>query len=227
MKIKLLNRLRNTLLLIFKPFKNTSMSRPQKILVDFNKFTNPVLTDKAQTVINALTGSSVIPTPTPSVASLQTAVDDLRDAMTAANTGGAAQREIRDQKRVALIDLIKQEAAYVSMVANGDVAVMLEAGFDVSKIPSPIGPLPKPDKFVVTSPREGALALSLKKIQGAKYYQYEYKKVGDTKWSVFSSPKTKVVIEGLESVTVYIARVLPLGTSEERTYSNQITATVI
>ena len=147
--------------------------------------------------------------------------------MTAANTGGAAQKEIRDQKRLTLIELLKQEAAYVSMVANGDVAVMLDAGFGVSKIPSPIGPLPKPVKFVVSSPREGALQLSLKKIHGAKYYQFEYKKLGDTQWSIFSSPKTKVVIEGLESVTVYVARVLPLGTSEERTYSDQITATVI
>jgi hypothetical protein len=53
--------------------------------------------------------------------------------------GGKQQKEIRDQKADALVALLKQAAAYVSMIANGDVAVMLGAGFRTSKIPSPGG----------------------------------------------------------------------------------------
>jgi hypothetical protein len=220
--------LKNKILkILFPNLKMKTMNKVQKILVDYSRFINAELVDKVQTVIDSLTASMVITTPQPTIAQLQTGLDDLSAAMAAANTGGKEQRVIRDQKRADMIALMKQEAQYVTMVANGDVATMLNAGFDVSKISSPIGPLPKPVKFKVTSPQKGWLQLSLKAIRGAKNYQYEYRKVGDTLWTVVPSSKAKIIIQGLESVTEYIARVLPVGTSDEMTYSDEITGTVI
>lgn len=220
-------RLKTFLSLIFKPFKNKTMSRTQKILVDFNQFTNADLVAKVQTVISSLTGSTVITTPQPTIAQLQTGLDDLTDSMAAAETGGKAQKQLRDQKRSAMIALMKQEAVYVGMVASGDVAVMLDSGFDVSKIPSPIGALPKPVKFVVSSPQKGWLQLSLQRIYGARNYQFEYKKPGDTQWTIVCSVKAKIIIQGLDSAAHYIGRVLPIGTSTEKTYSDEISAVVI
>src|SRR5688572_30918664 len=116
----------------------------QKILIDFSRFSNAQLVVRAQTIINSLTGNLDVPTPQPTIAALQTGLDDLLTAITAAETGGKEQKVIRDEKRSDLIALLQQEATYVTMIANDDVPVMLGAGFDVSKIPSPIGPLPKP-----------------------------------------------------------------------------------
>jgi hypothetical protein len=203
------------------------MTKVQKILIDFSKFSNSALTIQAQTIINSLTGNLEVPTPQPTIADLQAALDDLIEATTAAETGGKEQRVIRDQKRTALIDLLKQEAIYVTMIADGDVAIMLSAGFDVSKIPSPVGPLPKPQKFVVSSPQKGWLKLSLESIKGARNYQFEYRKTADAEWTVVPSTKTRLVIQGLESAKEYTARVLPIGASEERAYSDEISAVVI
>ena len=203
------------------------MNRLQKILVNFSQFTIAKLISKAQTVIASLTGNPDITTPQPTPAQLQTGLTELITAKDAAETGGKQAREIREQKRVAMVSLLKQEAAYVSMIANGDVAIMLGAGFDVSKIPSPIGPLPKPEKFVVCSPQKGWLQLSLKRIKGAGNYQFEYKKVGDAEWTIVCSQKAKMIITGLDSASQYIGRVLPIGASTDRTYSDEITAVVI
>jgi hypothetical protein len=204
-----------------------TMNRVQKILVDYSKFTNQDLLDKANTIIACLTGNPEIPTPSPTIAVLQAGVDDLRSAVTAANTGGKADREIRDEKRVDLITLLKQEAQYVTLLANGNVATMLNAGFDVSKIPSPIGPLPKPVKFQVSSPKKGWLQLSLKAIKGAKTYFFEYKKVGEEQWKSVPSSKARLIIMGLESTVLYVARVMPKGASIDTSYSDEITGTVI
>jgi hypothetical protein len=226
--MKVLKLLKNTILeFLFPNLKKKTMNRVQKILVDYSRFTNADLIDKAQTVIDSLTGNTNIPTPQPTPAALQTAVDDLTSANTAANTGGKEEKVLRDQKRDALIALLKQEAVYVTMIANGDTAIMLSAGFDISKIPSPIGPLPKPAKFVVSSPQKGWLQASLEAINGAKNYQYEYKKVGDTEWTVVPSTKRRLVLQGLESAKEYLMRVLPIGASEERAYSDVISAVVI
>lgn len=203
------------------------MSRPQKILVNFDQFSNSDLLTRAQTIIDSLTNNPDITTPQPTVAQLQTGVDDLTDGVTAAEKGGKKQRELRDQKRVILISLLQQEATYVSLIAQGNVAVILGAGFGVSKIPSPVGPLGKPEKFQVSSPQKGWLQLSLTRMKGASNYQYEYKKIGDTVWIVEGSQKSKIVIQGLESAKEYVARVLPLGASTERAYSDEITAVVI
>jgi hypothetical protein len=226
--MKVLDLLKNTILeFLFPNLKKKTMNKIQKILVDFSKYTITALLDKAQTIIDSLTTNPNVPTPQPSVAELQDAMDDLTTASAAANTGGQQAKVIRDQKKEALIALLKQEAVYVTMVANGDTAIMLSAGFDISKIPSPIGPLPKPAKFIVSSPQKGWLQAKVKAIKGAKNYQFEYKKVEDTDWTVVSLTKTRLVVQGLESTKEYIARVLPIGASEERAYSDEITAVVI
>jgi hypothetical protein len=203
------------------------MSRPQRILIDFNKFNNADLITKAQTIIDSLTGNPDVPTPTPTIPVMQAATDDLFAAVTAAEMGGKQQRELRDQKRVDLISLLQQQATYVTLVGDGDVAVYLGAGFDVSKVPSPIGPLPKPVKFEVSSPQKGWLQLTLKRINGAGSYQFEYKKLGDTQWTITTEKRSKVVVQGLESAKEYIGRVLPIGASDEKTYSDEISAVVI
>lgn len=203
------------------------MNRVQKILVDFSKFTTKDLLDKTQTIIDSLTWNTSIPIPQPTTVVLQAAKDDLSAASTAANTGGKKDKVIRDQKQDALIALLKQEAIYVTMIANGDTAIMLSGGFDISKIPSPVGPLPKPAKFVVSSPQKGWLQASPEAINGAKNYQYEYKKVGDNEWRVVPSTKRRLVLQGLQSATEYLMRVLPIGVSEERAYSDVISAVVI
>ena len=212
---------------LFPNSKKKTMNKVQKILVDFSRFTSSDLVTKAQTVIDSLTGNPDVPTPTPTVAVLQAGVDDLMAAITAAEQGGKQQRELRDQAEEALIALLKQEAAYVSMIANGNVATMIGAGFDVSKIPSPIGPLPKPKKFQVSSPRKGWLQLSLESIRGAKNYYFQYKKAGDTEWTIVPSTTAKLTVMGLESAKEYIARVMPVGASKDRSYSDEISAVVI
>jgi hypothetical protein len=199
----------------------------QKILYTFARLANAKLVIFCQSVITALKTNPNVPTPQPDIPALQAALDDLTAAISAALAGGKEQREIRKTKRLALIELLKQEAAYVSVVCNGDIAKILSTGFDVSKLPQPIGPLPKPEKFRVQATQKGMLKCSLKKIKGAKNYVFDYKLAGADTWESVMSTKTRITLTGLESGKEYVARVLPIGVSEERTYSDEITSFVL
>jgi len=201
--------------------------KTQKILYAFAKLSSAKLVSFCQAVITALTTNPNVATPQPTIAVLQAGLDDLVAANSAAKAGGTEQKVIRKAKRLALIALLKQEAAYVSVVCGGDVAKILSTGFDVSKVPEPIGPLPKPERFKVLAPEKGILKCSLKKIKGAKNYVFEYKLVGAEAWESEITTKTKLTLMGLESGKEYVVRVLPCGVSDEKTYSDQLTSFVL
>jgi hypothetical protein len=199
----------------------------QKILYSFARLASVKLVAFCQSVITKLTANPNVPTPQPAITVLQAAMDELIAANSSAMSGGKESKTIRKEKRLALIDLLKQEAAYVSVVCNGDVAKILSTGFDVSKIPQPYGPLPKPEKFRVQPIEKGWLKCSLKKVKGAKNYVFEYKQVGAELWETEITTKTRIILTGLESGKQYICRVLPCGVSEEKTYSDEITSFVL
>lgn len=199
----------------------------QKILYSFARLSSAKLVDFCQSVITQLTTNPNVATPQPAITVLQAGMDDLIAANAAAKAGGKEQKVTRKQKKLVLVNLLKQEAAYVSVVCDGDIAKILSTGFEVSKEPQPIGPLPKPEKFKVQSLTEGCLKLSLKKIKGAKNYVFEYKQVGAEQWESNISTKTRITLMSLESAKRYVCRVLPCGVSEERTYSDEITSVVL
>lgn len=198
--------------------------RTQKILINFRLYSDAAFVQLVQAIILALTGNLNFPTPQPSIAVITTALDDVQDAMAAAATGGPAETAVKDQKRLALEAVMKQLASYVELVSAGDVAKMLSSGFPVSKIPSPIGPLPKPNLFEAEIAGKGMIKLTVNKIYGAKLYQFEYKKEGDTAWTPKNATRTKLLLTSLESGKEYRFRVLPMGASEVREYSDEITS---
>ncbi|MDE1192969.1 MAG: hypothetical protein PW786_12625 [Arachidicoccus sp.] len=48
-------------------------------------------------------------------------------------------KDVRDQKKIALIQLLNMLALYVQGASNGIMAAMASSGFSVSKTPEPVG----------------------------------------------------------------------------------------
>jgi hypothetical protein len=207
--------------------KNYLMKKIQKILIDFVNYTDAVLVQFVQAVILALTGNPNFATPQPTIAVLTAALDDFQAAISDAEMGGPTERAIREQKRDALIILLRQLALYIQMVSGGDVAMMLSSAMNVSKLPSPVGPLPKPNKFVVSPYRKGMLTLSLERIIGANTYLYQYRLVTEMVWQNYLSNRSKIILTGLESGKEYVCRVLPSGASDIKVYSDEVNSFVM
>lgn len=201
--------------------------RIQKILINFRPYSDAAFVQLVQAILLALATNPFFPTPSPSIAVITTALDDLQDALSKAATGGSSATAVKDQKRAALETLLKQLASYIQLVSGDDVAMMLSSAFPVSKLPSPVGPLPKPSFFEAEIAGKGKIRLTVNAIYGAKLYQFQYKQSGTTEWQEQTISKTKLLLTGLESGKEYVFRVLPMGASEIREYSDEISSFAI
>ena len=116
---------------------------------------------------------------------------------------------------------------YVEKICKGDVAKILSSGYLASKEPSPIGPLPKPGGFVVKPGGKGEILLDCETIKGARAYQFEYKGINDTVWITKTETKSKLLLTGLISGQEYVFRLVPIGASDVRQYSDEINSFVL
>lgn len=206
--------------------------RTPKVIIDVSKRTDAELDNDAQAIVTALTGNASFPTPSPTLIVVGAAITAYQDAMNDAANGGPANTELKDQKREELEDILRQLGAYIELVADGDAAKMLSSGFKISKTPTPVGPLPKPTGFEVKPEGKGEISLQCDPQNGARVYQFEYVKVsaatpGAIVWTIKTVTKAKILLTGLESGQEYIFRVVPIGTSDVREYSDEIRSFVL
>ena len=199
--------------------------KKQRIKTNFGKRPDGKLIVLTHTIIDSMTGNTNFLTPQPTLANLATALDEFETAVSAASTGGAMQKTIRDQKKEVLAELMEKEAIYVTLVSDGDVAKLQSSGFELTKIPGPIGPV-EAKNFGMKAAGKGELKFFVDTADGIKSYQFEYKKVDAQEWIVKSSTKSKMLVQGLQRGAEYVGRVLPIGASENREYSDEITAFV-
>ena len=110
---------------------NATLSLPKTV---------PALIEYAQNIVQRMTGNPSLPTPTPTMAAIAAAIADLQTAQTAAlaRTKGAAT--VRNDKRAALVTLLRQLRGYVQATADANqasaAAIIQSAGVAVRKTPT-------------------------------------------------------------------------------------------
>ena len=202
-----------------------------KVLIGFSNYKDTDLDQKAQHILQSLTGNANFPAPTPTLADLQTAITAYSNALAKAMDGSKQDTVLKNQARVTLEELLHNLGMYVQMNSHNDPAIMLSSGFDVSKAPAPIGVLPKPDGFGVTvNESKGCMDVYLNAINGAKSYQYEFTDAPVTAtsvWHVQTDTGTYTTIANLQSGKEYAFRVAGVGSDPSRVYSDVITSFVL
>lgn len=204
--------------------------RKQKIIIDFSKYADTELDQKADQIVENLSnppGSTNFPTPQPTIVIVQGKIDAYKDAL--ANLGkGTITTAAKDVARKELEDTLAELGLYIQQASGGDVVKMLSSGFDISKASAdPVGDLPKPGNFKAKAKGKGEIDLSCDPIKGAKIYQWEYKQVAATEWILKTTTKAKLSLTGLESGKEYVFRVVALGTSKAREYSDEVKSFVL
>ncbi len=199
-----------------------------QIITSFMRFTQARLLQKAQMILQSMTGNAYFPTPTPDLATVGNAISAYAEAL--ASQKSVANTAIKKQARVTLIAILNQLALYVSMNGNNDETILLSSGFSLRKQRTPVGVLPKPANFKAEPAYNGAVRLSNDKISGADGYTYSYTPAPVTEasiWTIINSTKAKLVISNLTSGTQYAFRVAGIGANPTIVYSDVVTSYVL
>ena len=161
-----------------------------KIITGFARMRDGKLAVRAQTIVDSMTGNEYFPAPTPPLVDVHAALLAYKDALTSALDGGKISTIVKRDKRKELEALLHSLALYVQANCQNDLYTLLTSGFTARRPRSPIGILPKPEKFsVVNGVSPGSIRLRIDKIHGARTYFFEYSPTPDTNttsWQLFS-----------------------------------------
>lgn len=142
-----------------------------KIVLDFLKLSVSKKIEFCKNVYNKMNGNTTFPTPDVPNAQINTAVLNLETDYTAALGGGHALVAKMHQSEKVIDDLMRKQANYVDRIANGNEAIIMSAGFHVSKQPAP---KQKPDFLVEANGDHGVIKLAHKAMPGAVSYIWQY-----------------------------------------------------
>lgn len=124
-------------------------------------------------IIVAMTGNIHYPTPTPALPDIGTARGEFAAAVGALD-GSEAAYVLRDQKRAALVDLMRALSLYVQQNCKNDLTILLSSGFLAQKVDrSAVTSLPAPENCRLRRPAiSGQLKGLCVPVDGAVGYQW-------------------------------------------------------
>jgi hypothetical protein len=170
--------------------------------------------DLGETTHDKMNGNPLFATPNPALPAYKTAYTDYRTAYENALLGGKPLKAILKVKRDAFIVLLKQMAAYVNNIANGDAAVITSAGFDINSPPLSHVMTKVTGVTGSTSAHTGEVDLEWSKVDGCMIYLVYAKPVGDSASAYVLKVKTSrghAIINGLNPGVMYEFVIEPVG----------------
>ncbi len=142
--------------------------------------------------------ATIFGSPNPPLATLTAAANDLSSAEAAALSRVKGAVSIRNEKRTALVTLIKQEASYVQHTADANVehgvSIIESAALSVRKTPAR-----KPKAFeAIDGPVSGSAKLVTKSAGQRAAYEWQYSTDGGKTWvEAPGTMQAKTIISGL------------------------------
>jgi hypothetical protein len=182
---------------------STSTKLPPRIVVVLKlpEYRVPLLITRARTIVGRMTGNSWFPTPLPSLAVVEAAIDDLFAAQTTTLNGPKGSVTARDEKRIVLVVRLQQLAAYVEAIATANyenaASIVESAGMYLKRTRGPA-------RRVFTAKRgsvSGEVDLVVPKAGNRGGYEFQYSLDGGMTWLGLPEPFTTgtiVTVRGLK-----------------------------
>lgn len=175
------------------------------------------LLTRVTTITRALDGNAHYPTPAPTLAVVNAALADFTTAVAEAAGGGAALTAVKNEKRAALVALVRELASYVQVAAKGDIAVLLTSGFPHQKPErQPVGALPPPANLTLKlGARSGQLVTKVDPVPGASIYNWRVTQSSSPDNAVQTRQTTAArhTFTGLTPGVIYSVEVNAFGTA--------------
>ncbi|CAN5205715.1 hypothetical protein BH11BAC6_BH11BAC6_09390 [soil metagenome] len=195
--------------------------RTVKVLISFSKYSESVLVTIVTAALLAITGNLNFTTPVPSLASIQTLLDNFTTALAEAAGRDRTKIAIKNAIKADLIEAMKQLAIYINFICMGDLAKLTSANLPMSKIPAPriIG---NPENLrVTTGQNPGSLLVKTNTVKGADGYQFFIAPVtGEAPvWTIEACSRSQFLFTRLDSGVNYQVKVSAIGSNGQVTYS--------
>jgi hypothetical protein len=189
----------------------------------FKNYKVPALITKAKYIVSEMgSDDEDFPVPDPTLAYVQTVIDDLESANLVAQSGAKADVALLAVAKNNMVNTLQLEGIYVNLRSDGDRSIAAQSGFDLRKLPQP-RIIKKPDTPVVKRGSTlGDLAAKTphqKEADGFNWY-----KSGDAtkplaEWELFDGETAQIVFTGCTpGETCYIC-VEVLGARKQREIS--------
>ena len=187
----------------------------------------PLVGAYVTSIINAMTGNTLLPSPTPPLATLSAdlAAFEASEATALTRVKGAAVT--RNEKYLVLHGDMEHEMAYVQSVADANPAnaqsIIESSGFAVRKTTSH----PKTALKATAGPVPGAVKLVAKAVATRASYEWQFSTDQKTWTNAPTSLQAKIAITGLTSGTVYYFRFRAVTKAGEGAYSQVVQILVL
>ncbi|MBI3416580.1 MAG: fibronectin type III domain-containing protein [Verrucomicrobia bacterium] len=154
------------------------MTQQLRVLLGFTNAPDHQIEEIAGAVINGLTGNAAYPNPPVSMADLQDALTAFTTAIAAQAQGGPAATANKNNKRDALVALLRQLAGYVQENCNNNLAQLLSSGFEAVSTNRARAPLAVPAILSVDNGNTGQLLIKVRPSANAKCYEVRCAAIG-------------------------------------------------
>ena len=145
-----------------------------RVLLGFTNAPDHSLEETAQAVLDNLYGNAAYPAPPVLQADLQTALTAFSHALAAAQQGGPADTADKNNKRDALVSLLRQLVGYVQASHGNDLAKLLSSGFDAVSTSRTLAPVVAPTIRDILNGNSGQLILRVGAIANSRGYEVRY-----------------------------------------------------
>ncbi|MFZ1686664.1 MAG: fibronectin type III domain-containing protein [Flavobacteriales bacterium] len=190
--------------------------------------TADALLNKGRFVVAEMTAAvAIYATPSPTLASVTTALDTLEAANGAVLNRGKSDFQARRVAYNAVKLLLQQLAGYVQQVAAGDENKILASGFEVRRRSGPIGDLNPPANLAgrITT-LTGRVSLDWDRERGADTYKVFRSDTSDPfKWDLVAvTTRSRFNVDSLTPGTFYWFAVSAIGAAGESSKSDVLRA---
>lgn len=128
-------------------------------------------------------------------------------------------------KKDKLYDILKKVRLYLIAFYNDNIMALSSTGYNLSKMPEPVGKLEKPENFRLLYDNRGGVVVKFKRIKGSKINVIEYRVAGSDTWLTTTNSKSTIVFRDLEQSVLYEMRVKGVGAHPIHVYSDVLTIT--
>ena len=195
------------------------MAQHIRVSTGFSSYTDQQLVTAAGAIVKGMAGNKAFTNPPVDLAAVQSALDELTAAMAGQVQGGTTATAAKNNKRDALVGLLRKLAHYVQLSFGNDLEVLLSSGFLAVGSKTPSSPVAKPSILSVDSRNTTQLVVKVGKVTRARCYEVRFAAIGaggaPGPWqpgSLFLTSRS-MPVSGLTPGTNYVFQVRAVGGS--------------
>jgi hypothetical protein len=192
------------------------------IQLSFTKLSDSNFLTKANFINVSMSGNSFFPSPIPTLAQVQEAIDLYAAKLLAATGLGKVNVAEKNQAREELEQLLYKLGLWVMFMADGVEAVLVSSGYMLAKEPQP-RTLDKPGDVTLTYDiTSGTLISSIPKGNASSFIHEitDAPPTENTVWKSYPASTSSFTFTGLIPGRQYWVRVAVVGSRQQIAYSN-------